>query len=70
VFRLSRLGIPDPRHGARGDLLVHTYVEVPKRLQPSEEQLLRQLAELEHRHVSPRRKSFLDKLREYLKPGE
>jgi molecular chaperone DnaJ len=70
VFRLSRLGIPDPRHGARGDLLVHTYVEVPKRLRPNEEQLLRQLAELEHRHVSPRRKSFLDKLREYLKPGE
>ena len=53
-----------------GDLLVQTYVEVPKRLQPKEEELLRELAELEHRHVSPRRKSFLDKLRDYLKPAE
>jgi molecular chaperone DnaJ len=68
VFRLHGLGLPDPRTGAVGDLLVQTYVEVPKRLQPKEEELLRELAELEHRHVSPRRKSFLDKLRDYIKP--
>ena len=70
VFRLPRRGVPDPRNGVAGDLLVQTYVEVPKRLQPREEQLLRELAELENRHVSPRRKSFLDKLRDYLKPIE
>jgi molecular chaperone DnaJ len=70
VFRLHKLGIPDPRNGARGDLLVQTYVEVPKRLQPKEEELLRELAELENRHVSPRRKSFLDKLRDYIKPAD
>jgi molecular chaperone DnaJ len=66
VFRLQGRGIPDPRSGSPGDLLVQTYVEVPKRLQLKEEELLRELAELEHRHVSPRRKSFLEKLREYL----
>jgi molecular chaperone DnaJ len=70
VFRLQRRGVPDPRNGVPGDLLVQTHVEVPKRLQPKEEQLLRELADLENRHVSPRRKSFLDKLREYLKPAD
>ncbi|MCA9171518.1 MAG: molecular chaperone DnaJ, partial [Planctomycetales bacterium] len=70
VFRMPRRGIPDPRNGLPGDLLVQTYVEVPKRLQPREEQLLRELAELENRHVAPKRKSFLDKLRDYLKPTE
>lgn len=70
VFRLAGRGIPDPRNGVAGDLLVQTHVEVPKRLQPKEEELLRELAILENRHVSPRRKSFLDKLRDYLKPVE
>jgi molecular chaperone DnaJ len=68
VFRLKQRGMPDPRGGSVGDLLVQTHVDVPKRLQPKEESLLRELAELENRHVSPRRKGFLDKLRDYLKP--
>ncbi len=70
VFRLKGKGMPDPRGSATGDLLVQTHVEVPKRLQPKEEALLRELAELEHRNVSPKRKGFLDKLREYLSPQE
>jgi molecular chaperone DnaJ len=70
TFRLKQRGMPDPRGGFVGDLLVQTYVEVPKRLGDREDELLRELADLEHKHVSPRRKSFLKKLKEYLSPSD
>jgi molecular chaperone DnaJ len=65
VFRLSGRGMPDPRGGRVGDLLVQTYIEVPKKLTQQEEELLRQLAELENANVTPHRKSFLEKLAGY-----
>jgi molecular chaperone DnaJ len=68
VFRLRKRGMPDPHGGPRGDLLVQTYIEVPKKLQPDQEALLRQLAELERLDVTPHRRSFLDKLRDYFAP--
>jgi len=72
VFRLRRRGMPDPTGGPRGDLLVQTYIEVPKKLDAEQESLLRQLAELERADVTPQRRSFLDKLRNYFAspPGE
>ncbi|MCU0958872.1 MAG: molecular chaperone DnaJ [Pirellulaceae bacterium] len=69
VFRLRRRGMPDPHGGARGDLLVQTFIEVPKKLHPAQESLLRQLAELERAEVTPQRRSFLDKLRDYFSPS-
>jgi molecular chaperone DnaJ len=69
VFRLARLGMPDPRHrSSMGDLLVQVNIEVPRQLSPREEELLRQLAEVEQTHVSPHRKSFFEKLKEYFVP--
>lgn len=65
IFKLRGRGMPDPRGGASGDLLVRVYVEVPRKLDPREEELLRELAEVENTHVSPHRKSFLEKLRDY-----
>ena len=65
VFRLHRRGMPDPRGGSVGDLLVQTYIEVPKKLTQREEELLRELAELENANVTPHRKSFLEKLAGY-----
>jgi molecular chaperone DnaJ len=70
VFRLEKRGMPDPRSGRRGDLLVQTYVEVPKRLDHQEEELLRKLAEHENRNVSPKRSSFVSKLKEIFTPAE
>lgn len=70
VFRLSGRGMPDPRGGRTGDLLVQTYIEVPKKLTSRQQELLRELAELEHANVTPQRKSFLDKLREYFAPAD
>jgi molecular chaperone DnaJ len=65
VFRLKGKGVPDPRGGRPGDLLVQTYIEVPKKLSPRQEELLRELAEEENSHVSPHRRSFLEKLAGY-----
>ena len=66
VFRLAGHGMPEPRRAGRGDLLVQVAIEVPKKLAPAEEKLLRELAELEHKHVAPERKSFFAKVRDYL----
>ncbi len=65
VFRLHGRGMPNPRGGRPGDLLIQTYIEVPKKLAPRQEELLRELAEVEDKHVSPQRKSFLEKLTSY-----
>jgi len=70
VFRVRSEGVPDPRGGAPGDLLVQTYVEIPKKLSPEQEALLRELAEMEHAHVTPHRKTFMDKIRDYFSPAE
>ena len=70
VFRLRGKGVPDPRGYGRGDLLVQAVIEVPKRLTKRHEELLRELADMEQTHVSPERKSFLRKLREYFTAEE
>lgn len=62
VFQLRGYGMPDPRTGVRGDLLVQTFIEVPKKLNARQAELLRELAELEHEHVTPHRKSFLERM--------
>lgn len=70
VFRVRGRGMPDPRGGSAGDLHVQTYIEVPKKLTPKQETLLRELAELEQQEVSPHRKSFVERIREYFTPTE
>ena len=62
VFRIRGGGVPDPQTGRVGDLLVEVFIETPKKLEPRQEELLRELAELEQTHVSPHRKSFLEKI--------
>jgi molecular chaperone DnaJ len=65
VFKLRGRGLPSPRSHGLGDLLVQVYIEVPKKLTPRQQELLRELAELEHTHVSPHRKSFIEKVKDY-----
>jgi molecular chaperone DnaJ len=70
VIKLRRRGMPDPRGGSKGDLLVVIHLEVPKSLSPKQDELLRKLATEEKTNVSPHRKSFLEKLKDYFVPAE
>jgi molecular chaperone DnaJ len=65
ILKLKGRGMPDLNGRGRGDELVEVVVETPRHLSPRQEELLRELAELEHEHVSPKRKSFFEKLRDY-----
>lgn len=65
VFKLRGRGMPDPRSRAPGDLVVQVSLDVPKHLTDRQEELLRELAEVEKAHVSSKRKSFFEKLRNY-----
>lgn len=65
VFRLRGKGMPSLRGRGAGDLHVQVSVEVPKTVSGEQEALLRQLAEQEHVEVSPQRRSFFEKVREY-----
>jgi molecular chaperone DnaJ len=65
VLKLKGRGMPDINGRGRGDELVEVVVETPRHLTPRQEELLRELAELDHEHVSPRRKGFFEKLRDY-----
>ena len=65
VLRIKGRGMPDIGGRARGDELVEIVVETPRHLTARQEELLREFAEIEHLQVSPRRKSFFEKLRDY-----
>ena len=69
MFKLRGRGMPSPRGRDVGDLLVQVNIEVPKVLSQRQEELLRELAEQEHADVSPHRKSFFEKVREYFGEG-
>jgi molecular chaperone DnaJ len=64
LFRLRGRGLPDVHGRGQGDLLVRTMVETPKRLNSRQEDLLREFAETEEVSVSPRRKSFFEKVKD------
>lgn len=61
-LRVDRRGQP-VASSRRGDLRVLVVVEIPTDLTSRHEELLRELAELEHQKVSAPKKSFVDKLK-------
>jgi molecular chaperone DnaJ len=70
VFRVRDQGLADPGGGPRGDLLVQVFIEVPEKISAEHEALLRQLAEFEHVNVTPHRKSFLEKLKDFISSND
>ena len=64
-FVLNGFGMPDPHGGRRGHLHVVVNVEVPKKLTTRQEELLREYAGTEQADVSPHRKTFFERLKEY-----
>jgi molecular chaperone DnaJ len=65
IFRLRGRGMPSPQRRGNGDLVVQVNLDVPKTLTDRQEELLRELAEVEKTHVSAHRKSFFEKLKDY-----
>jgi len=65
VFHIRGKGVPDLQSRRTGDLVVQTFIETPKKLNTRQEELLRELAELENKDVTPHRKSFLETIRDY-----
>lgn len=63
AVRIVGKGMPNLRSGRRGDLHVVVVIETPRNLTKRQEELLRELAEIEQKHVSPQRKSFFETLK-------
>jgi molecular chaperone DnaJ len=67
VFRIEGAGLPNLRTGRRGDVVVVVEIEVPKRLGPRQEELLRELAELEgEQGILPKKDGFWGKVKDLL----
>ncbi|AUS95937.1 molecular chaperone DnaJ [Clostridium thermosuccinogenes] len=66
VFRLRSKGIPYLRGSGRGDQYVKVHVEVPKKLNEKQKELLRQFAELSGDENHEQRKGFFDKMKDAL----
>jgi molecular chaperone DnaJ len=65
VFRIKGQGLPDIRTKRSGDELVQVIVEIPKKLNSQQEELLRKFAETEDNTVMPKSKGFFEKLKQY-----
>ncbi len=63
VLRVRGEGIPNVHGQGTGDLFVKIAVETPVRLSEKQKNLLSTFAELESEHNSPRKKSFLNKVK-------
>lgn len=66
LLKLGGLGLPDMRTLRRGDQVIRILVEIPRRLNARQEELLREFARTEDTSVMPESKGFLDKFREFL----
>ena len=66
VIRMRGRGIPTPRRNSAGDLLIQIFIEVPKKVSPEHESVLRKLAEIEGDNVLPERKSFYGKVKNFI----
>jgi molecular chaperone DnaJ len=65
LLRMRGQGMPRRGGRGRGDTIVRVVVEVPRKLTPKQEELLRELAKTEEANIGAERKSFFDKIRNY-----
>jgi molecular chaperone DnaJ len=66
LFRVNGAGLPNLRSGRRGDLVVVTKIEIPKKLSGKQEKILREFAETENESVLPESQGFVKKVRDWL----
>ncbi len=65
VMRVRGEGVPNVHGQGKGDMLVRLLIETPVSLSDKQKELLRAFSELEGEHNSPRRRSFLDKIKSF-----
>lgn len=70
LFRIRGQGLPDLRSGRTGDEIVHIVVELPKKLNAKQEQLLREFAATENKDVMPQSVGFFETLKKYFGNGK
>ena len=66
IFRLRGKGIPNLRGGGRGDQYVKVDIDVPKKLNEKQKELLREFADISGDDACEKRKSFFDKMKDAL----
>lgn len=64
LVRRRGRGLPRLGGGPRGDIVARIFVEVPSKLDSRQRELLEEFARITGDEVSPRRRGFLDKLRD------
>lgn len=64
IFRVKGEGFPNVHGQGRGDLLVKIFVETPTKLSEKQKNLLKEFGDLEGPSNQPKRKGFLDKIKE------
>jgi molecular chaperone DnaJ len=69
VFRIKGQGLPDIRTKRNGDELVQIVVEIPRKLNSEQEELLRKFAQTEDISVLPKSRGFFEKLKKYFNNG-
>ena len=63
IISVKGEGFPNVRGYGVGNMLVHVVVETPTKLTPRQEELLIEFAESEHKNVTPKAKSFFQKVK-------
>ena len=65
ILTLKQRGLPSQRSGKKGDQHVQVYIEVPKKLNAAQREMLEKYAKTEEVNITPQRKNFFDKLKDY-----
>ncbi len=65
IFRVKNEGFPNVHGHGKGDLLVRIFVETPSGLSDRQKQLLQEFSDLEGPNNLPKRKGFLDKIKDF-----
>ena len=63
-MKMPGLGMPDVHGYGKGDQMVKVTVDVPKKISPEQDELLRKLAMLEKTPVLPHKRSFFTKIKD------
>lgn len=70
VLRVKGEGFPNVHGHGKGDLLVRIFVETPTRLTDKQKELLEEFGKLEGPSNLPKRKGFLDKIKDFFTPKQ